>query len=58
MRARLAVVVQGTVELEVGGQRRRISSAADFNSSANSLTVANIGRTTAVVVCACTPSLI
>ncbi len=54
-----AVVVQGSVEVEVGGQRRRINAGGGFQLIGKQpYRLVNIGRTTAVVVCACTPSLI
>jgi transcriptional regulator with XRE-family HTH domain len=54
-----AVVVQGTVEVEVDGQRRRINSGGGFQLIGKQpYRLANIGRTTAIVVCACTPSLL
>jgi transcriptional regulator with XRE-family HTH domain len=53
-----AVVVQGSVELEVGGQRRRIKSGGGFQLLGKQpYRLTNIGRQTAIVVCACTPSL-
>ena len=52
-----AVVVQGTVELEVNGQRRRITSGGGFQLLGKQpYRLTNVGRQTAVVVCACTPS--
>lgn len=54
-----AVIVQGTVELEVAGQKRRINSGGGFQLIGKQpYRLTNIGRNTAVVVCACTPSLI
>ncbi len=53
-----AVVVQGSVELEVGGQRRRIKSGGGFQLLGKQpYRLTNTGRETAIVVCACTPSL-
>ena len=53
-----AVVVQGSVELEVGGQRRRIKSGGGFQLLGKQpYRLTNVGRQTAIVVCACTPSL-
>lgn len=53
-----AVVVQGVVELEVGGQRRRIRSGGGFQLLGKQpYRLSNIGRQTAIVVCACTPSM-
>lgn len=52
-----AVVVQGAVELEVSGQRRRINSGGGFQLLGKQpYRLTNIGRQTAIVVCACTPS--
>lgn len=54
-----AVVVQGSVELEVGGQRRRIISGGGFQILGKQpYRLTNTGRQTAIVVCACTPSLV
>lgn len=54
-----AVVVQGSVELEVGGQRRRINSGGGFQLLGRQpYRLTNAGRQTAIVVCACTPSLV
>jgi transcriptional regulator with XRE-family HTH domain len=54
-----AVVVQGSVELEVGGQRRRINAGGGFQLLGKQpYRLTNVGRQTAVVVCACTPSLV
>lgn len=53
-----AVVVQGSIELEVGGQRRRINSGGGFQILGKQpYRLTNTGRQTAIVVCACTPSL-
>ena len=52
-----AVVVQGSVELEVNGQRRRINSGGGFQLLGKQpYRLTNVGRQTAIVVCACTPS--
>lgn len=54
-----AVVVQGSVELEVGGQRRRIHAGGGFQLIGKQpYRLTNTGRQTAIVVCACTPSLV
>jgi transcriptional regulator with XRE-family HTH domain len=54
-----AVVVEGSVELEVGGQRRRIDAGGGFQLLGKQpYRLTNVGRRTAVVVCACTPSLV
>ena len=53
-----AVVVQGSVELEVGGQKRRINAGGGFQLLGKQpYRLTNTGRQTAIVVCACTPSL-
>jgi transcriptional regulator with XRE-family HTH domain len=53
-----AVVVQGVVELEVSGQRRRIRSGGGFQLLGKQpYRLTNVGRQTAIVVCACTPAL-
>lgn len=53
-----AVVVQGSVELEVDGQRRRINAGGGFQLLGKQpYRLTNTGRQTAIVVCACTPSL-
>lgn len=54
-----AMVIQGTVEVEVDGEARRISSGGGyqvFNGQAYRLR--NVGAEVAVVVCACTPPMI
>ena len=54
-----AVIVQGTVELEVNGQRRRITAGGGFQLFGKQpYRLFNVGRQTAIVVCACTPPLI
>ena len=54
-----AVVVQGTVELEVNGQKHRIAAGGGFQLLGKQpYRLSNVGRQTAVVVCACTPPLI
>lgn len=54
-----AVIVQGTVELEVDGRVRRIETGGGFHLlGKNPYRLTNIGRTTAIVVCACTPPMI
>jgi transcriptional regulator with XRE-family HTH domain len=54
-----AVIVQGTVELEVDGKVRRIESGGGFQLlGKHPYRLKNVGRTTAIVVCACTPPMI
>ena len=54
-----AVVIQGTVELEVSGQRHRIEAGGGFQLFAKQpYRLFNVGKQTAIVVCACTPPLI
>jgi transcriptional regulator with XRE-family HTH domain len=54
-----AVIIQGTVELEVNGQRHRINAGGGFQLFGKQpYRLFNVGRQTAIVVCACTPPLI
>jgi hypothetical protein len=54
-----AVVVQGSVEVEVSGKRHRIHAGGGFQLIGKQpYRLNNIGRTTAIVVCACTPPMI
>lgn len=54
-----AVVVQGTVELEVDGKTRRIEAGGGFQLlGKHPYRLRNVGRTVAIVVCACTPAMI
>lgn len=54
-----AVVVQGLVEIEVGSQRRRIAAGGGFQFIGKQrYRLTNIGPSTAIVVCACTPPMI
>lgn len=54
-----AVIVQGTVELEVDGKTRRIEAGGGFQLlGKHPYRLRNVGRTTAIVVCACTPTMI
>lgn len=54
-----AVIVQGMVELEVNGKTRRIEAGGGFQLlGKHPYRLRNVGRTTAIVVCACTPSMI
>jgi hypothetical protein len=54
-----AVVVQGVVEVETGGEVRRIEAGGGYQLiGAQPYRLRNAGRTIAVVVCACTPPMI
>jgi transcriptional regulator with XRE-family HTH domain len=54
-----AVIIQGTVELEVNGQRHRINAGGGFQLfTKQPYRLFNTGKQTAIVVCACTPPLI
>jgi transcriptional regulator with XRE-family HTH domain len=54
-----AVVIQGTVELEVSAERHRIEAGGGFQLFAKQpYRLFNVGKQTAIVVCACTPPLI
>jgi transcriptional regulator with XRE-family HTH domain len=54
-----AVVVQGSVELEVNGQRHKIHAGGGFQLFGKQpYRLFNTGKQTAIVVCACTPPLI
>jgi transcriptional regulator with XRE-family HTH domain len=54
-----AVIVQGTMELEVDGKTRRIEAGGGFQLlGKHPYRLRNVGRTIAIVVCACTPTMI
>ena len=54
-----AVVVQGVVEVEAGGEVRRIEAGGGYQLiGAQPYRLRNAGRTIAIVVCACTPPMI
>jgi len=54
-----ALVIQGIVEVEVDGVSRRIESGGGFQLIGKQpYRLTNIGRSDAVVVCACTPPMI
>lgn len=54
-----AVIVQGVVEIEVDGKVRRLESGGGFQFfGKHPYRLTNIGKTTAIVVCAVTPSMI
>jgi transcriptional regulator with XRE-family HTH domain len=54
-----ALVIQGIVELEVDGMIRRIDSGGGFQLIGKQpYRLKNIGRSDAIVVCACTPPMI
>lgn len=53
-----AIVISGTVELEVKGKKRRIEQGGGFHLlGGEPYRLKNAGRKTAIVVCACTPPL-
>jgi transcriptional regulator with XRE-family HTH domain len=54
-----ALVIQGIVEVEVDGVTRRIESGGGFQLIGKQpYRLTNIGRSDAIVVCACTPPMI
>lgn len=54
-----AVVIRGRIEVEVGGKKYVLSSGGGYQLIGRQpYRLRNIGDTVAVVVCACTPSLI
>jgi transcriptional regulator with XRE-family HTH domain len=54
-----AVIIEGSVELEIDGNVRRIVAGGGFQIFRKQpYRLTNVGRTTAIVVCACTPPLI
>lgn len=54
-----AVIVQGTVRLEVDGESRRIAAGGGFQLLGRQrYRLTNVGATVAIVVCACTPPMI
>jgi len=54
-----AVVIQGVVEVEVAGEVRRIQSGGGYQLFGNQpYRLKNVGKTIAIVVCACTPPMI
>lgn len=54
-----AFVIQGVVEVEVGDEVRRIQSGGGYQLfGSQPYRLKNVGRTIAVVVCACTPPMI
>jgi transcriptional regulator with XRE-family HTH domain len=53
-----AVIVQGVVEIEFDGKTRRLESGGGFQFfGKHPYRLTNIGKTTAIVVCAVTPSM-
>lgn len=53
-----AVIVEGTVELEVDQVRRRIKAGGGFQLIGKQpYRLTNVGRSVAIVVCACTPPM-
>ncbi|MFN0219253.1 MAG: helix-turn-helix domain-containing protein [Hyphomicrobium sp.] len=54
-----AVVIQGVVEVEANGEVRRISKGGGFQLFGKQpYTLRNVGKTLAIVACACTPAMI
>lgn len=54
-----AVVIQGTIEVEVDGQVRRIGAGGGYQLFGNQpYRLRNVGKATAIVVCACTPPML
>lgn len=54
-----AIVVAGAIEISIAGETRRIETGGGFHLFGNQpYRLRNAGRTTAVVVCACTPPMI
>lgn len=54
-----ALVVEGVVEIEVAGKTRRIESGGGFHFIGRQpYRLTNVGRSVAIVVCACTPPMI
>lgn len=53
-----AVIIDGTVELEVDGNCRRLTTGGGFHLIGKQpYRLRNVGRSTAIVVCACTPPM-
>jgi transcriptional regulator with XRE-family HTH domain len=54
-----AVVIRGTVEVTVAGETRRLTTGGGFQLIGRQpYSLRNVGRSTAVVACACTPPMI
>jgi transcriptional regulator with XRE-family HTH domain len=54
-----AVVIQGVVEVEANGEVRRISKGGGFQLFGKQpYRLRNVGKTLAIVACACTPAMI
>jgi transcriptional regulator with XRE-family HTH domain len=54
-----AIVIQGVIEVEVGGEVQAIESGGGYQLFGNQpYRLRNIGKTVAIVVCACTPPMI
>lgn len=54
-----AVVIQGVVEVEANGEIRRISKGGGFQLFGKQpYRLRNVGKTLAIVACACTPAMI
>jgi len=53
-----AIVIEGTIEVEIDGKKNRINAGGGYQLFANRpYRLKNAGRTIAIVVCACTPPL-
>ncbi|MFT3987874.1 helix-turn-helix domain-containing protein [Aestuariivirga sp.] len=53
-----AIVIEGTIEVEIDGKKNRITAGGGYQLFANRpYRLRNAGRTIATVVCACTPPL-
>ena len=54
-----AIVIKGTIEVVVGGDKRIITSGGGYQLFGNQpYRLRNVGKTVAIVACACTPPMI
>lgn len=54
-----AIVIKGTIEVVVGGEKRIITSGGGYQLFGNQpYRLRNVGKTVAIVACACTPPMI
>jgi mannose-6-phosphate isomerase-like protein (cupin superfamily) len=54
-----AIVIRGTIEVIVAGETRRIEAGGGYQLIGNQpYRLRNVGKTVAVVACACTPPMI
>ena len=54
-----AIVIKGTIEVIVGGEKRIITSGGGYQLFGNQpYRLRNVGKTVAIVACACTPPMI